>query len=65
MAACIIHATSLTNNTLSNSNTQSLFSLSGAGREDYDAFEEVAGMNVATVARELEEASNIKDLEAR
>ena len=39
--------------------------LSGDGKEDYDAFEEVAGMNVETVARELEEASNIKDLEAR
>ncbi|CAI8025755.1 hypothetical protein GBAR_LOCUS14856 [Geodia barretti] len=37
----------------------------GDGKEDYDAFEEVAGMNVETVARELEEASNIKDLEAR
>ena len=39
--------------------------LSGDGKEDYDAFEEVARMNGETVARELEEASNIKDLEAR
>ena len=38
---------------------------SGAGKEDYDAFEEVGRMNAETVARELEEASNIKDLEAR
>ena len=42
-----------------------MLSLSGAGKVDYDAFEEVAGMDVETVARELEEASNIKDLEAR
>ena len=36
-----------------------------AGEEDYDAFEEVAGMDPAAVARDLEEASNIKDLENR
>ena len=36
-----------------------------SGNEDYDAFEEVAKMDVAAVARELEEASNIKDLEER
>ena len=36
-----------------------------AGQEDYDAFVEVAAMDPATVAKELEEASNIKDLEAR
>ena len=36
-----------------------------SGNEDYDAFEEVAKMDVAAVARELEQASNIKDLEER
>lgn len=35
------------------------------GQADYDAFEEVAAMDAATVAKELEEASNIKGLEAR
>lgn len=33
--------------------------------EDYDAFEEVGAMDAASIAQELEEASNIKDLEAR
>jgi putative protein kinase ArgK-like GTPase of G3E family len=35
------------------------------GNEDYDAFEEVGKMDAAAIARELEEASNIEDLEAR
>ena len=34
-------------------------------QEDYDAFEEVAAMDPATIAKQLEKASNIKDLEER